>query len=170
MQTLLPPAEWATWLTHKAALTEKLRQETGDARLELIQQVMTKRNWWDRFFLGISEESVIHRDVMMFSGNQCCWFARSVIPESTFEQNNSFFNRLQKESLGQIVFNSPNVERVSLSHYSIDNNFQEYYWIKEELIRNASKLWVRYSRFIINGHFPFYLIEILLPDLSRIKK
>lgn len=39
-----------------------------------------------------------------------------------------------------------------------------------ELRQNAPLLWVRYSRFLINENFPFYLVEILLPDLLRIAK
>ncbi|KTC69287.1 4-hydroxybenzoate synthetase [Legionella birminghamensis] len=169
-QSLMPSPEWTSWLTHKTALTEKLQHETGEARLKLIQQIKTNCNWWDRFFLGICEKNVIHRDVLMASQDQYCWFARSVIPLSTFDQNMVFFERLKTESLGQMVFNNPVVKRDCLSHYFIDKNSQEYHWMTPELRQNAPLLWVRYSRFLINENFPFYLVEILLPDLLRIAK
>ncbi|KTD30670.1 MULTISPECIES: chorismate--pyruvate lyase family protein [Legionella] len=135
-----PPNYLLTWLNHPMSLTDKLRDFSGDAELEVLKQYWTSPNWWDKQVLGIAEKSVFHRDILMFSHQIPCWYARSIIPEQTYKANDHFFNRLTHESLGSIVFSESNVARVQLVNYPITPQCIEYYWLPNFLKREEKEI------------------------------
>lgn len=166
----LPPNELIPWLCHQNSLTDKLRTQTGDAQLEVLEQHWTLPSWWDKFTLGLSTEVVMHRNILMFSQQIPCWFARTIVPEHSYRENRHFFNRLTQESLGVIIFNEPKIKRTQLLNYSINENCIEYHWLLPLLMNKNEQLWIRLSVFTIADLSSFYLVEILLPGLMRILK
>lgn len=165
---LSPPEILQPWLNHYSSLTEKLRTQSGDATLQVLKQVWTQPSWWDKFTLGLAMAPVVHRDILMFSQKKACWFARTVIPESTYQANQTFFDRLSQESLGVIVFSESSIERTAIVPYAIDKNCLEYQWLPASLGEFAEPLWLRLSEFTIAKTSTFYLVEIFLPGLLRV--
>lgn len=160
-----PPESLLPWLTHQSSLTEKLITEVGEAKLEILNQNWVKPNWWDKFTLGLSVESVMHREILMSAWQTPCWYARTIIPDFSYHANHTFFERLKHESLGVIVFNTPIVKRAIMLNYSINSQCLEYHWLPSYLIDKESMLWARLSIFTLSDKSPFYLIEIFLPAL-----
>jgi chorismate lyase len=165
---LCPPKNLSVWLSHRASLTEKLKRESGEAELQVLNQTWNQPNWWDKFTLELGITPVLHRDVLMFSHQLPVWFARTIIPLYCYEANKQIFNRLRNESLGGIVFNEPTFERVHLLNYAIDENCLEYQWLPDALKASKQPLWLRLSTFTNVGELKFYLVEILLPGLLQV--
>ena len=95
-----------------------------------------------------------------------CWYARTIIPSKTYNSDKVFFGRLKTEPLGNLIFDSNQVQRVSLINYPITPDNIEYYWITNWLKTNPTTVWARLSTFNFNSKFPFFLLEIFLPDFN----
>jgi len=157
------------WLYYGLSLTEKLKSQSGEAELEVLNQNWSQPNWWDKYTLGLSEP-LIHRDILMFSRQIPCWFARTIIPSETFNTNRAIFDRLAEESLGSIVFNEPSIRRELMHNYAINDRCLEYHWLPESLKNIKTVLDVRLSIYTIAEKASFCLVEILLPGLMKVIK
>lgn len=169
LQTLtsLEPDWIEPWLTHTLSLTEKLRTMTGQAHIELMRQGWERASWWDTRVLGVDVDLVFKRNIIMRSHNNACWFATTIIPESTYDLEKPFFDRLEIGPLTPLVFNEPKVVRTGLFHYAIDAQCIEWYWALREGLSLESPSWVRLSTFRFLYSASFYLIEIMLPGLKK---
>lgn len=163
-----PPDCLLPWLEHEHSLTEKLKNITGHAVIKLLKQEWESPNWWDKFALGLNQiSSVLHREILMISKNEVCWYARTIIPASCYDANVEFFSRLRQESLGVMLFNHKEVKRQQMCFYAIDSSTLEYHWLPVQYSEQANILWVRLSVFAFKENAPFYLVEIFLPGLLR---
>lgn len=153
------------WLDHQGSMTEKLRSMAGEAELTVINQDWTTPSWWDLFVLGLEVPAIRQREILMSAGSRPCWYARTIIPDYTWQARESLLKRLVNETLTNIIFGENGVKRYSLINYAINSECIEYYWMNPILTKKATPLWVRLSVFTIDTDFPFYLMEILLPGL-----
>lgn len=158
----------SSWLTHKGVMTDKLASITGYVDLHVLRQQKVNCSVWDKMTLGIGEQESIYRDVQIAVGAVTYWFARTIIPLSTFISHIDFFERLQNESLGRIIFDNPAVTRTSLVHYEINSTSHEFNWFTWADKEVTPTLWVRRSNFKVDQADSFFLFEILLPDLMRL--
>ena len=166
MNCPLPPS-LLPWIAYPHSLTERLQVKAGNTRLQVLEQRWEKPNWWDKYVLHLQCKTVLHREILMWAWNDACWYARTIIPETTYNADHLFFNRLQAESLGAMIFKEKKVRRIHLLHYPIGTQSIEYYWLTPLMHCSAPELWVRLSCFMIHDEHPFYLIETLLPGLQR---
>ncbi|WP_419421082.1 chorismate--pyruvate lyase family protein [Legionella sp. D16C41] len=164
--TSKPSAALLPWLTHQQSLTRRLQNTVGKVpQLTLLKQQWHKVDWWDQHVLGLKEgEKALHREIVISINARECWYGRTVIPINTYQHYEDFFARLKQESLGELIFGNNLITRMNLNYYCISAQSIEYYWLKPFLHVNED-LWARFAVFAINKHLPFYLIEILLPDL-----
>ena len=160
-----------SWLTYKNSLTDRLNSHLKKpARLQRLCQHWTAPSWWDCHVLAIQKESVLHRDIIMWAEEKACWYARTILPISTYHAARSIFDRLENESLGQLIFNEPMIKRIDMLHYAVNKGSLEYFWLKKSLLDVEvleDEYWLRLSSFVVKDAFPFFLVEILLPDLMR---
>lgn len=162
-----PNAKLLPWLTHLGFLTEKLRSETGDARLEVLTHQWQKPDLWDVEKLSIQPPSILNRTICMWSLETACWFARTVLPAETYASDALLFARLKTEPLGNLIFHDNKIARVSHKYYAIDKHSLEYKWLNVTQHQNAEILWVRLSEFMVYTGFGFFLVEIILPGLEQ---
>ena len=162
-----PSPQLLAWLIYEQSLTQKLKAASGDARLEVLEQRWELSDAWDQNTLNMDLSTVLHREILMWGLDTPCWYARTIIPDTTWQANRVLFDRLKKESLGQLIFNGTEIKRVSLMHYPITPSSIEYHWLNEAWHQAAPVLWVRLAEFVVNDHDSFFLVEILLPGLLR---
>jgi len=93
-------------------------------------------------------QNVLHREIIMYGDNTPCWYARTIIPEATYQAEEQTFAELEHKTLGDIIYHHPNITR----HIEP---------VEESFLSG------RLSRFIINEAHPFYLLEIFLPGLHK---
>lgn len=156
------------WIHYQDSLTDKLKAITGTIDLELLAQHWVSSSWWDSYILNLKEEQVFQREILMRSQNIEYWYARTIIPYSCYRLNPHFFNRLEKESVRNLIFNTNEVNLVNRICYPVDQRCIEYFWVKKYMTQIEGTLWVRLAEFSFSELESFYLIEILLPELEKI--
>lgn len=168
-----PPQYLFPWLTCRTNLTEQLHAKSGDTALHVIQQTWEQANAWDRQMLSLQPGQVLHRDIVVRAWQRPCWFARTILPEKTYQAHLSLFERLNHEPLGNLIFQTPSIQRLYLRHYTIESSSPEYTWLPASIQVDAGQLWARLSEFQVHGGVEahavtsFYLVEILLPNLEQ---
>ena len=166
-----PPEKLSPWLFHEDSLTEKLKSTTGNSSIQVLGQGLFMPSAWDKEILGISEGLEFVREIIMYSHERRCWYARTLAPELTYQVHHDFFSRLERNALHVMLFQDRLAVRQSMTCYAISKNEPEFYWVKPFLFSheaeygfNSVMLWVRRSCFLIGGKEPFYLLEIFFPE------
>ena len=98
------------------------------------------------------------------------WYARAVIPKSTYDLDTDFFNRLQHESIRNLIFDESRVSLIERVVYPINNQNDEFHWVERYFHTTNDTLWLRNAQFSFQGRGFFYLIEILFPILQELTK
>lgn len=169
MEKMLPiqvqPTPWIkSWLEQTTPLTTRLERLTGDAQLSVLKQEILPANWWDIHVLKIQKEQVLLREIMVSSGNDPWWYARTLIPMKTLQADNDFFDRLKHEPLSALIYEELRVTR-QITYYPINAETIEYHWLSAWLTHHEPILWARLSTFVFEGRFRFFLVEIFLSKL-----
>lgn len=164
-----PPIALIPWLTCLTSLTQKLRDHAGEACMQVLKHEWETANQWDKDVLKLSNGPVIHREIVMQAHQKPCWYARTIIPEQTILADPTLFARLKQESLGQLIFHSGCIQRVSLRYGLVDFSSDLFNWLPVDALPKGSQyLWRRLSAFtLISSDARFYLLEILLPGLEQ---
>lgn len=156
------------WLMHNTSLTEKLYEKSGHTRLDVRLHEWKPRCWWSTYYLNISSYRVLTREILMYSQDQPCWYARTLIPEHTYERSKALFNRLNQLSLGKILFADFGIKRSWGRVFSLSRDDALYYWPQSYVDFDAENVWCRLAEYLTDTNEPFYLIEILLPNLMDV--
>jgi chorismate lyase len=162
-----PPPGLQTWLHYPTSITDKLKSYHPKVTLTLIEEVWTTPDKWEASF--VSETSIFRREILMCAGNHACWYARTMIPESTYHPESARFARLKTEPLGQIIWHASDIQRKNFLHFSMESTDALYQYLQSfpQLKLGDSTLWGRLSTFMIKDRLPFYLLEIFLPELKH---
>lgn len=160
--------QFLEWINYKEPLTDKLFQAQGDAQLTLIAQQWMNTDLWAKSILGVQNDLVFQREIIMKSHGLVYWYARSIIPKDCYKLDPCFFDRLKEESIKNLIFGESRVQRLDFINYSVDSHCIEFYWVKKYIRRPQDILWVRISEFSFQQKESFYLVEIMLPELESI--
>lgn len=156
------------WIDYPDSLTDKLKLALGSIELEVILQKWLKPDWWDTHFLRIDDSSVFQREIIMRNKGIAYWYARSVIPRKCYNVDPVFFNRLENESIRNLIFDENRVKRINILSYPVNELNLEFYWVKKHIDSIQGTLWVRFAEFSFQDSELFYLVEILLPELENV--
>lgn len=154
------------WKEHQGSLTDKLKTITGSVDLQVLFQNWVRTTWWDRFVPKIKDALVFQREIMMKHAGKSYWYARTVIPQSCYEFNPKLFQRLEVESIRNLIFEEPSVSCANRAYYLVDAQCIEFHWVKKYMKAETGPLWVRLAEYRVQESQSFYLAEILLPDLE----
>lgn len=158
------------WLDEQGSITDKLKALSGHTQLEVLTHIWDKPDVWDCEALQLSPDiKVLHREILMSSHQQYCWYARTILPLSVYQTEATLFQRLKHEALGELIHNHPHINRTHIKPYEIAPHTPEHHYLKQALKDKTptQTLWGRLSTFTIHGQFDFYLLEILLPGILR---
>lgn len=156
------------WLSHPHSLTDKLQTIKGSTELEVLSQSWVKTSWWDVSLLHINDPFVFQREILMKSEGKVYWYARTIIPQQCYQLNSTFFNRLETESVRNLIFNDSRVQRLNKIDYPVDSQCIEFHWVKRYLPEVKEPLWLRLAEYSFEGLASFYLVEVLLPELGEL--
>lgn len=157
------------WREYEFSLTEKLEKIAGTTQLVLLSQAWQKISWWDRYLLNLQDHFVFSREIFIRSNEKEYWYARTLIPQKCYDLNPSFFQRLERESVKNLIFGEESVVRLKRVSYRIDAQCIEFHWVSKYLNLASLPLWVRFTEYLFQKTESFYLIEILLPELENLK-
>ncbi len=106
------------------------------------------------------------REVLLKCGTQNLMYALSIFPEQTLQGAGSQFKQLGNRSLGEILFQDPNLRRENVALQKIANGEPAYAQMQPYLPQNKAVdyLWERQSIFYFHQN-PLYVYEVYLPPL-----
>lgn len=154
------------WLRDDFFLTQELKSLTGDAQLHHIKTQWALPDWWERYVLCLNTGLIYRREIAIHSHATPCWYAKTIIPQQSYDSCSDVFSRLAQQSLGELIFSNAAIERKSCGFYPISNHCLEYFWPQQDWVQSSPVLWVKLSTFLVANAFEFYLTEIFLPGFE----
>ena len=162
------PEQLKPWLLTSESLTKRLRASLPDVSINLLNANWDNTTWWDKYILNIQYERAYIRQVIISSATNQCWFARTVIPQATYEKRASLFANLSSKSLGDVLFHDKSFKRQQLAFYPVTSSDIEYHWAMAYSSHSIAKqLWVRRSVFMVEGE-ALYILEVFLPSFVKL--
>lgn len=159
------PEGLKAWFDSITPITYKLQALTGSAELTLLSQQWGLPSWWDQWVLQLNEP-VFTREIVMRSHGQIYWYARTVISQTCFHADHAFFSRLTNESIRALIFDEPRVRLSKRTIYPVNQQCIEYHWAMKQKPDLADMVWVRATEYLFCNQHPFYLIELIFPELE----
>ena len=168
LDSLEPTPQLKPWLVHQHSLTDRLKAVAHDVRLDVLRHEWSALDAWDQQTLCINlNQHALHREILMWASTDICWYARTIVPLATYQAEVPLFSRLRTQSLGELIWSNPNIERVLLKPYPLQEDTLEYHFLTDEMHQRETPLWARLSTFSVRKTYPFYLLEIFLPGLRK---
>lgn len=173
MQNIVPiiseqPIPLSHWIHHQGPLTDKLQASVGTTALKVLSQQWQSASYWEKQVLLLKNQQVFQREILMTSQDKVYWYAKTIIPQSCYQLDTKFFQRLENESIRTLIFDTKEVHKANRIVYPIDDTCLEFYWLKHYLPESSGIFWVRFSELVFLNTSSFYLVEILLPELEQL--
>lgn len=156
------PVQLKDWLLDPSSLTQRLKSSSTTFGVQVLgQQITTCSNEEANEDIHAGQE-VLVREVLLFCDDQPHVFARSLLPLSSLTGEEKKLASLGNQSLGQVLFNHPKLQRKRIEVADFDHNstvakVAGYFQQTVE-----GKLWGRRSTFVIEDK-PLMVAEVFLP-------
>ena len=152
-----------SWLLDPNSLTARLSNQCQQFRVELLGQ-QVERCQRHEASAGISEgEQVLVREVLLYCDEIPQVFARSLLPLSSLTGAEQALANLGTQSLGQVLFNNPSLERKSIEVAEFDQHSSVVKLANDLQLPIEHNLWGRRSIFILENK-PLMVAEVFLPN------
>lgn len=158
------PVQLKDLLLEKNSLTARLKKlYCGDFKVEVIRQTWAKSTLSEQHFLGIADDKVNIREVLLICGGRPTVFARSVLPIDSLQGMNAELLTLGDKPLGEFLFAHKNLHRGAIQLARLTaNQFNQYLCYRY----TDETAWGRRSLFYLNEK-PLLVCEIFLPELNE---
>lgn len=164
------PTHLQSWLLDPNSLTARLKSHCQQFRVELLGQRIERCQENEAVALIPQGEQVLVREVLLFCDGIPQVFARSLLPLSSLTGAEQTLATLGNQSLGQVLFNNPSLERQAIEVAEFDINSSVGKLAKQlqlsVLPQGAlpqGKLWGRRSIFVLENK-PLMVAEVFLPN------
>ncbi len=164
------------WLLDEGSLTARLKSRSENFRVKVIgeqQQLCSAAEACDLIKVG---EPILVREVILYCDDVAQVFARSLLPLTSLTGKEQALAHLGDQPLGQVLFNSPSLQRLrlELSAFSNDSSVamlatkiagkltSETSPVKVPIVAKKV-LWGRRSIFMLDNK-PLMVAEVFLPN------
>lgn len=162
-QTL--PEHLSAWMQHPR-LTQSIEAKF-DHQIQLLQQNFSQLEPEESQLLNARPGSRCWlREICHQGDSKRLVYARTVVPEITYERFSNEFNALGERSIGEmLLFKDPNIQRSELK-YCLINAKHPLYARCVEILDKAPHYYARQSTFHWQ-EYPLLIIEVYSPDNTR---
>ena len=142
-----------SWLTEQGSLTERLKNEFNDAKVDVIYEG-----------LALDEETDYIREVIIKSHDKPMIFAHTRLKMNDLEDSWMCLKTLGQQSLANILFKDPEISRHSLLYRVCEpedvlyKHLKSLGYIQEEILWMRKSEWERHGKILL-------LTEVFLPNL-----
>ena len=142
-----------SWLTEQGSLTERLKNEFNDAKVDVIYEG-----------LALDEETDYIREVIIKSHDKPMIFAHTRLKMNDLEDSWMCLKTLGQQSLANILFKDPEISRHSLLYRVCEpedilyKHLKLLGYIQEEILWMRQSEWKRHRKILL-------LTEVFLPNL-----
>lgn len=160
-----------SWLLDEGSLTARLKTHCDDFKVSVIgeqQQLCSADEACNLIKVG---EPILVREVLLYCNNVPQVFARSLLPLASLTGKEQVLANLGEQSLGQVLFNNPSLERqrLEVSKFTQDSSVVK---LAKNILDNSTStqqtdaqnehLWGRRSIFMLENK-PLLVAEVFLP-------
>ena len=157
------PSNLRDWLLDPSSLTARLKRHGNDFRVEVLGQKIQRCTIEEATAEVAVEQEVLVREVLLFCGQKPQVFARSLLPLSSLTGDEKQLANLGSQSLGQVLFNHPQLQRKRIEVASFDSESSVAQLAKHYQLTSNADLWGRRSVFLIEDK-PLIVAEVFLPE------
>ena len=157
------------WLLDPSSLTARLKQHCQEFHVQVLGQRVENCSTAESNEDIVAGEEVLVREVLLFCDNKPQVFARSLLPLHSLTGNEAQLAKLGEQSLGQILFNHPDLKRKGIEVASFDQQSTVAALANEYQLSVAEPLWGRRSVFVVNDK-PLMVAEVFLPNSFAYQK
>ena len=160
------PDTLQSWLHENNSLTQRLRREWGEVRVQVLFEGWRVPFLSEQKKLTLPQKRLcLVREVLLYGNNVPLILARTVIPRSTLNATHGHLGRLGTRPLGEILFSSPSLARQWLAI-----SYVVPYCLKAPQMAFPTSmptpLWGRCTRYSLQ-HQPILVSEFFLPNLIQ---
>lgn len=157
------PEHLHSWLLDPDSLTARLKTHCHQFRVELLGQKIEPCQAHEAVAAIPVGEKVLVREVLLYCDDKPQVFARSLLPLSSLTGSEQALANLGTNSLGQVLFNNPSLERKMIEVAMFDVNSSVGKLAKNLQLDISYPLWGRRSIFVLEDK-PLMVAEVFLPD------
>lgn len=150
------------WLLDANSLTERLKKHCHHFRVQLLGQKIESCHAKEANNDIYEGEEVLVREVLLFCDDIPQVFARSLIPLRSLTGPERQLAELGEQSLGQVLFNSPNLCRKDIEVACFSEGTSVFNLALTFPLPLQKELWGRRSVFLL-GEKPLMVAEVFLP-------
>jgi chorismate-pyruvate lyase len=140
-----------SWLTEEGSLTERIKREFNDVKVDVIYE-------------GLASETDYMREVLIKSNAKPMIFANTRLNINDLQDAWECLKTLGEQSLANILFKDPEIYRRSLLYRACEPEDIFYTHLKSLGHMEEEILWMRQSEWERNGKI-LLLTEVFLPNL-----
>ena len=159
-----PPAALQPWLYAKGSITQMARQRCADVSLDLLHNDWSSISQAERQYYSMREHRAFLREINMICDGDIWWYARTLIPQVTYDARLVAFDALDDIPIGTILFSDPEIKRLDLQVSDLNQEHPIRQWAGAALPYYVNRCWIRYSLYHIQG-LPLYMHEVFLPQM-----
>lgn len=156
------PTHLQSWLLDPDSLTARLKTHCHQFRVELLGQQVEHCKAHEAVAAIPVGEKVLVREVLLYCDDKPQVFARSLLPMSSLTGAEQALANLGTQSLGQVLFNSPSLERKTIEVARFDLNTSVGKLAGDLQLNVTHTLWGRRSIFVLENK-PLMVAEVFLP-------
>ena len=149
------PGHEFSWITEEGSLTERLKKEFNDVKVDVIYEG-----------LASEKETDYIREVIIKSCDKPMIFAQTRVKMIDLDRAWSCLKELGQQSLANILFKDPKIFRHSLLYRLCDSDDILYRRLKSLGYIHEEILWIRKSKWEKDGKI-LSLTEAFLPKLFK---
>ncbi|WP_076417475.1 chorismate lyase [Colwellia sp. UCD-KL20] len=151
------------WLLDPSSLTARLKTHCEYFRVEVLGQKIIPCSELEANKDIAAGEEVLVREVLLFCDDKPQVFARSLLPLKSLTGEEQKLAELGEQSLGQVLFNHPNLIRKCIEVAPFNSPCSLSALIGELNLSQTSTLWGRRSVFVLKNK-PIMVAEVFLPE------
>ena len=168
------PENLKSWLLDPDSLTTRLKSHCDHFRVELLGQKIETCQESEAVTLIPSGEKILVREVLLFCDEIPQVFARSLLPLSSLTGAEQKLANLGTQSLGQVLFNNPSLERQTIAVAEFNDmssvgNLVKQLRLSSKISPSSENLWGRRSIFLLESK-PLMVAEVFLPGAYAYQK
>jgi chorismate--pyruvate lyase len=157
------------WLLDPLSLTARLKRHCQHFRVQVLGQSISRCSEQEATDDINAGEQVLIREVLLFCDDKPQVFARSLLPLRSLTGAEQQLAQLGNQSLGQVLFNNPELIRKGIEISSFDQQSSVAKLAKHCQLPVTTELWGRRSIFVLHNK-PLMVAEVFLPDAFAYQK
>ncbi len=154
-ESVLYQGQLQAWLQTDDSLTDKAKALCQDVNVQLIG-----KDW----LRPVADSGERQREIIMVCDGEPWWYAKTLVPQETFNKREQAFNQLGSNSLGNMLFFDKGIIKRFAYYYQLTPLMHEYRPLKilSLVDEKSSPIFARRSIFEIDRS-PLFLLEVFLP-------